>query len=72
MMAFTNDDQVKQELLDDRDKRYGTSTLELRGHRNEAVRQPDSKATGADCWESGASFQTRMEEINLKREPEAS
>jgi hypothetical protein len=72
MMAFTNDDQVQQALLDDRDKRYSTSTLELRGHRQSAVSKPENKAAGADCWEGGSSFQTGMEEVNLKRKPEAS
>lgn len=72
MNAFTNDNQVRQELLDDRDKRYSTSTSELRGHRQAAVQKPENKAAGADCWEGGPSFQTRMEEVDLKREHEAS
>jgi hypothetical protein len=68
MMAFTGDTQLKWDLLEDRDKRYGTSILDLRGHRQTAVRKPQSKASGADHWErAGRSVQTRMEEVGLNR-----
>jgi hypothetical protein len=73
MMAFTDDNQLNWDLLDDRDKRYGTSTLPLREHRQAAVKKPESKARGCDTWEeAGRSFQTSMEEVDLKRNSEVS
>lgn len=67
MMSFSDDSQIDWNLLDNRDRRYGTSTMDLREHRQAAVKRPEPKAQGADIWEeSGRSFQTRLDEVELK------
>ncbi len=71
MMAFTKDGQIDEGMLADRDRRYNTSTMDLREHRKEAVKKPDSKAAGADHWETGKgkAFQVAMQEMDFKERP---
>ncbi|KAL4855172.1 Oil body-associated protein 1A [Chlorella vulgaris] len=67
MMAFTADGQLRQELLDERDQRYGISTADKRRQR-EQLQLPERVLPGADHWQSGGSvWQVTMEQVPFKR-----
>lgn len=51
MMSFTGEGQIKPELLESRDKRYGKSTSDLQRERAAALKPPQDTEKGADPWE---------------------
>lgn len=67
MMAFTADGQLHQELLDERDQRYGISTADKRRQR-EQLDLPERVLPGADHWQSGdgSVWQVTMEQVPFK------
>jgi Protein of unknown function (DUF1264) len=65
MMAFTEDGQAHEAMIEDRDRRLRVSTPQKRQDRA-GIRTPDV-APGANSWESGRTAQTRLEEMDLKR-----
>jgi hypothetical protein len=67
MMAFTADGQLHQELLDERDQRYGISTADKRRQR-EQLDLPERVLPGADHWQSGGGsvWQVTMEQVPFK------
>lgn len=65
MMAFTADGQADEGAIRDRDRRLGVSSQDKRRKRAD-IAMPEV-VPGADCWESGRSVQTRLEEVELKR-----
>jgi hypothetical protein len=65
MMALTEDGQVDEALLRDRDSRLGISTARKRQNRAD-IPNPEV-VPGANSWESGRTVQTRMEEMDFKR-----
>jgi hypothetical protein len=65
MMALTEDGQVNEALLHDRDRRLGISTAHKR--QNRADIPSPTVMPGANSWESGRTVQTRMEEMEFKR-----
>jgi Protein of unknown function (DUF1264) len=65
MMGFTKDGQIKEEMIQDRDRRYGISTSKRRRQRAD-IPMPNV-VQGANSWESGQVLQTRMEEMAFRR-----
>lgn len=55
MMAFTKDGQLKPQLVQDRDKRFGVSTADKRKNRADIDAPPVQP--GADAWEQGETVQ---------------
>ena len=67
MMGFTQDGQVHQDMLNDRDKRFGASTQTLKTDRGDI--QPTNIVVGADSWKSGKTVQLTLEEIAVRNVP---
>ncbi|NEB80661.1 OBAP family protein [Streptomyces sp. SID14478] len=65
MMGFTEDGQLSQELIRERDRRLGVSTSHKR-HNRADIPVPDV-APGANAWEDGRAVQTDLQEVRLKR-----
>jgi uncharacterized protein DUF1264 len=65
MMGLTDDGQINETLVHDRDHRLGVSTAHKRQNRAD-IPDPDV-APGANSWQSGRTVQTRLEEMNFKR-----
>lgn len=62
MMAFTNDGQLKPELVAARDARYGKSMEDLKESRK-GIEPPAAIDPGANHWEKlGKAWQAKMEE----------
>jgi hypothetical protein len=55
MMAFTDDGQLRPDLLEDRDRRFGVSTA-ARRHNREDIATPD-RIPGANAWQNGEVVQ---------------
>jgi len=64
MMAFTEDKQLHQELLDKRDKKYGISTEKLKSSRKNLKINP--VLSGSDQWKTRTPIQTNLVEIDGK------
>lgn len=66
MMAFTEDGQLRQSLLDDRDSRCGKSTNEVKAARTHL--QPlEPIHADADHWKTGKAMQlTKCKELEFK------
>lgn len=67
MMAFTDDGQVNDQLVADRDSRHGKNTAELRESRAKSVTPPQTTAPGADHWTLGKAWQTAMQLMDVKK-----
>ncbi|MER7011506.1 OBAP family protein [Saccharopolyspora sp. NPDC000359] len=65
MMAFTEDGQADEAMVEARDRELGISTARKREHRAD-IPEPDV-APGANSWESGRTVQTRLAEVDFKR-----
>ncbi len=65
MMGMTEDGQVSDALVDDRDRRLGISTARKRQSRTD-IHAPQV-APGANSWESGKTVQTALREMDFKR-----
>jgi hypothetical protein len=65
MMAFTEDGQINENMVADRDRRFGIDWMRKRGRRADISRPPVIE--GANSWERGRTVQTRLEEMDLKR-----
>jgi hypothetical protein len=65
MMGLTEDEQVNESLVHDRDRRLGISTPHKR--QNRAGIPTPHVVPGANSWESGRTVQTRLEEMDFKR-----
>ncbi len=65
MMGFTEEGQAHESMIADRDKRLGVSSAARRRARAD-IPMPNV-VEGANIWESGRSFQTRLEEVDFKR-----
>jgi hypothetical protein len=65
MMGLTEDGQVHEELVGERDRRLGVSAAHKRQNRAD-IPTPEV-APGANSWESGRTVQTRLEEMDFKR-----
>lgn len=65
MMGFTDDGQVDDEQVQERDRRLGISAERVREGRAE-LPIPDV-AEGANLWEGGRTLQTRLEEKDFRR-----
>ena len=65
MMGLTEDGQVDEALVRDRDRRLGVSTARKRQNRAD-IPTPDV-APGANSWESGRTVQTRLAEMDFRR-----
>ncbi|WOZ79357.1 OBAP family protein [Kosakonia sacchari] len=61
MMGFTQDGQLNQALLTDRDRRFGVNTSAIRQQRKDLPAHP--VAQGADAWEQGQVIQIKP--VNL-------
>jgi hypothetical protein len=66
-IGFTADGQVKRQLVEDRDKRFGTSTQMLKRDRGD-IPWPDI-VSGANAWQSGTTVQLVLREIPVKNLP---
>jgi uncharacterized protein DUF1264 len=65
MMGLTDDGQIDEALVGDRDRRLGISTARKRQNRADI---PDPEVLpGANSWQSGRTVQTRLEELGFKR-----
>ena len=64
MMGFTQDGQIAQSVLDDRDKRFGVSFAERRRNRDD-IPMPGVDP-GANSWKSGKTVQLRLEEVPVR------
>jgi uncharacterized protein DUF1264 len=65
MMGLTDDGQINETLVHDRDRRLGISTARKRQNRADI---PDPEVLpGANSWQSGRTVQTRLEELDFKR-----
>ena len=65
MMGLTDDGQIDETLVGDRDRRLGISTAHKRQHRAD-IPTPEV-VPGANSWESGRTLQTRLQEMDFKR-----
>jgi hypothetical protein len=65
MMGFTQDGQLDEALIRDRDRRLRVSTAHKR--QNRADIPTPQVAPGANSWEGGRTVQTRLEEMDFKR-----
>ncbi|PYD81537.1 hypothetical protein CFR80_11110 [Komagataeibacter oboediens] len=64
MMGFTADGQVRQALLDDRDRRFGVSTA---GEKKNRADIPTPRIVpGANSWQGGTAMQVNMVERPVK------
>lgn len=61
MMGFTSEGQIKQSILQARDKRFSVSTAERKKNRAN-IPMPTVDA-GANFWQSGKAMQLRLEEV---------
>jgi hypothetical protein len=64
MMGFTEDGQVKQQMVEDRDKRFSTSTQTLKRDRD-GIPWPNIDP-GANAWQHGTTVQLVLREIPVK------
>lgn len=70
MMAFTDDNQLRPDLVADRDRRCGKNSAELREIRQKKVTPPESVAEGANHWQQtalGQAWQTTMDLLKFKK-----
>lgn len=65
MMGLTEDGQIDETLVHDRDQRLGVSAARRRQARAD-IRVPEV-VPGANSWESGRTVQTRLEQMDFKR-----
>ncbi len=65
MMGLTEDGQINEALVQDRDRRLGVSIAHKRQHRAD-IPTPQV-VPGANSWESGRTVQTRLQEMDFKR-----
>lgn len=65
MMGFTDDGQANDALVAARDQKLSISTQHKR-HNRADIPMPEV-APGANCWESGRTVQTQLEEREFKR-----
>jgi len=70
MMGFTQDGQVDEALVAERDERLGVSHEE-RKRKRYGIPVPDI-APGANAWESGTSVQTTLVEVPFREQREES
>ncbi|KAI8907451.1 DUF1264-domain-containing protein [Powellomyces hirtus] len=65
MMSFTKDGQLRRDLLQDRDTRYGIDSGTKRAERANLV--PNAKVAGADGWEtSGVAVQLEPRQVKMR------
>ena len=64
MMGFTKDGQIKQSLVNDRDRRFGFSTQDEKKNRNDIPVPP--VVPGANSWQSGTTMQLQIVEMPIK------
>jgi len=64
MMGFIREGQVKQQMIEDRDKRFGTNTQSLRRDRDN-IPWPNIDP-GANAWQSGTTVQLVLQELPVK------
>lgn len=67
MMAFTADGQIREELVAERDRRFGISTAERRRNR-EDIPAP-TPIPGANSWETGVVPRLELTVEDAKAEP---
>jgi hypothetical protein len=67
MMGFTQDGQIDENLVENRDRRFGVSWQQRRERRAD-IPMPQLIA-GANSWESGTSVQTSIRQVPLKGRP---
>ena len=65
MMGLTEDGQINEALVQDRDRRLGVSIAHKRQQRAD-IPTPQV-VPGANSWESGRTVQTRLQEMDFKR-----
>jgi hypothetical protein len=65
MMGLTEDGQINEALVQDRDRRLGVSIAHKR--QNRADIPTPQVVRGANSWEGGRTVQTRLEEMEFKR-----
>lgn len=65
MMGFTQDGQIDEEMVADRDKRFGIDWKHKRLNRSD-IPTP-AVVQGTNFWESGPTVQTQLQELDLKR-----
>ena len=64
MMAFTDDGQLHPELVADRDRRFGVSTVHRRQSREDIAAPASDPA--ADSWQDGTAVQLELTERSLR------
>jgi len=64
MMGFTRDGQANQQMVQDRDKRFGVSFEAARTNRDD-IPMPEVVA-GANAWQSGKIMQLKLEEVPVR------
>ena len=67
MMGFTADGQVSEQMVGDRDRRFGVSSAEIRKQRADIPHPPVDPE--ADAWQKGIVQQLRVERIADRKEP---
>jgi hypothetical protein len=65
MMGFTEDGQINEAIVADRDRRFGIDWKRKRENRAD-IPMP-KLVQGANSWERGRTVQTRLEEMDFKR-----
>lgn len=66
MMGFTQDGQIKPELLQDRDRRLGVKTSETKKSREDLLKTALPVQAGADGWTGGQSPQLALQRMPLQ------
>ncbi|GBG84909.1 hypothetical protein CBR_g39370 [Chara braunii] len=70
MMAFRNEGQMDEALLQGRDRRYGISTEELKRKRRDITGPDLGRHPSADWWEgTGRSYQVKLKEKDVDAAP---
>ena len=66
MMGFTDSGQVKQEMIQSRDKKLGISTENVRKAREDLAKSAPPVLPGANAWQSGQSSQLVLQQVPVK------
>jgi hypothetical protein len=70
MMGFTASGQVNEQMVADRDKRFGISSEDKRKNRSDIAAPPVDP--GADAWQKGQTVQLSLGPVSKESVPGAS
>jgi hypothetical protein len=66
MMGFTADGQLKTEMLQNRDKKLGINSNDVRNAREDLARSAPQPVPGADAWKNETTQQLSLSQTALR------